>query len=250
MRRHGLIYVAGLMVGLIVGAPSFAAMPLTHPGHTTTDTMDRDLMEVTVPGLESLYVKHRYTVTEVTQWYLARISRYDGTYRAVLHLDQQGALRRAAEEDAEPRGAKHGKLWGVPILIKANTSVKGWLTSAGWVGYLKPGEELVAPRDAMVVERLRAAGAVILGQTNMPDFAASDTNISTAGGRTGDAYDVRYSPGGSSGGTATGVAANFAVLGTGTDTANSIRQPAANNSLVGFLPTRGLTSIAGIHPLD
>ena len=102
----------------------------------------------------------------------------------------------------------------------------------------------------MVVTRLKAAGAVILGQTNMPDFAASDTTMSTAGGRTGDAYDVRFSPGGSSGGTATAVAGNFCVLGTGTDTANSVRQPAANSSLVGMLPTRGLTSIAGIEPLD
>jgi aspartyl-tRNA(Asn)/glutamyl-tRNA(Gln) amidotransferase subunit A len=214
--------------------------------------MDRALMEISVPGLERLYVQHRYTVTQVTQWYLDRIARYDGTYRALLHVDAEGALKRAAEEDAEA-ASKHtnrGALWGVPIVVKANTSVKGLVTSAGWMGYLKPGKELVAPRDAMVVRRLREAGAVILGQTNMPDFAASDTNISTAGGRTGDAYDVRFSPGGSSGGTATAVAANFAVLGTGTDTANSIRQPAANNSLVGMLPTRGLTSIAGIQPLD
>lgn len=250
MGRGGLIFAAAALVSSL--AMSGQAAPVkshSSPKHTTA-AMDRDLMEVTVPGLETLYSKHKYTVTEVTQWYLARIHRYDGTYRAVLHLDEQGALQRAAEEDAEPGGAKHGRLWGVPILIKANTSVRGWVTSAGWEGYLRPGEELVAPRDAMVVQRLRAAGAVILGQTNMPDFAASDTNISTAGGRTGDAYDVRYSPGGSSGGTATGVAANFAVLGTGTDTANSVRQPAANNSLVGFLPTRGLTSIAGIHPLD
>jgi aspartyl-tRNA(Asn)/glutamyl-tRNA(Gln) amidotransferase subunit A len=212
--------------------------------------MDRDLMEVSVPKLEALYSAHKYTVTQVTRWYLDRIARYDGTYRAMLHVDREGALRRAAEEDAEPKRTKHGELWGVPILVKANTSVKGLVTSAGWEGYLKPGEELVAPRDAVVVARLREAGAVILGQTNMPDFAASDTNVSTAGGRTGDAYDVRFSPGGSSGGTATGLAANFAVVGTGTDTANSIRQPAANNSLVGFLPTRGVTSIAGIHPLD
>lgn len=212
--------------------------------------MDRDLMEISVPGLERLYASHRYTVTQVTQWYLDRIARYDGTYRALLHVDAEGALKRAAEEDSEPKRARRGALWGVPIVVKANTSVKGLVTSAGWVGYLKPGKELVAPRDAMVVRRLREAGAVILGQTNMPDFAASDTNISTAGGRTGDAYDVRFSPGGSSGGTATAVAANFAMLGTGTDTANSIRQPAANNSLVGMLPTRGLTSIAGIQPLD
>ncbi len=212
--------------------------------------IDQDLVEISIPQLENLYAQHRYTVTQVTKWYLDRINRYDGTYKALLYLDADAALRRAAEEDAEPAGAKHGPLWGVPILIKANTSVKGWVTSAGWKGYTIPGKELVSPRDAMVVTRLRAADAILLGQTNMPDFAASDTNISTAGGRTGDAYDVRFSPGGSSGGTATGVAANFAVFGTGTDTANSIRQPAANNSLVGFMPTRGVTSIAGIHPLD
>src|SRR6202034_2611410 len=170
----------------------------------------RDLLEITVPGLEKLYAKHRYTVTEVTQWYLDRIDRYDGTYRTILYLDKQGALQRAAEEDAEPKKARHGALWGVPIVVKANTSVKGWVTSAGWIGYLKPGKELVAPRDAMVVRRLREAGAVILGQTNMPDFAASDTNISTAGGRTGNAYDVGFSPRGSSGGTRTGVTSNYA----------------------------------------
>lgn len=250
MRLRGIIWLAYMVIGLAVETPCLAAGPSNHRPEEPTASMDQDLMEVTVPRLEDLYARHKYTVAQVTRWYLARIARYDGTYRALLHLDAQGALRRAAEEDAAPKGQHHGRLWGVPIVIKANTSVKGWVTSAGWAGYLKPGEELVAPRDAMVVRRLREADAVILGQTNMPDFAASDTNISTAGGRTGDAYDVRYSPGGSSGGTATAVAANFAVLGTGTDTANSIRQPAANNSLVGFLPTRGLTSIAGIHPLD
>lgn len=254
MRRLGPVHLVVFIASLMAGLPTLAAQNSARPQHTDrnsqTSRMDWDLMEISVPRLEKLYAKHRYTVTEVTQWYLDRIARYDGTYRAVLYLDKQGSLRRASEEDAEPKKAKHGALWGVPILVKANTSVKGWVTSAGWIGFLRPGEELVAPRDAMVVRRLREAGAVLLGQTNMPDFAASDTNVSSAGGRTGDAYDVRYSPGGSSGGTAAAVAANFAVLGTGTDTANSIRQPAANNSLVGMLPTRGLTSIAGIEPLD
>ena len=113
-----------------------------------------------------------------------------------------------------------------------------------------PGHELVAPKDATIIAKLRAAGAVILGQTNMPDFAASDTNRSTAYGRTGNAYDVRFSPGGSSGGTVTAVTANFAVLGNGTDTGNSIRMPSATSSVVGVFPTRGLVSIAGIAPLD
>jgi amidase len=242
MRRCRTMWIAGLLIAI---ATSTQAQPAPDKA-----AIDRDLMEISIPQLEQLYANHRYTVTQVTKWYLDRVACYDGTYRALLKVDADAALRRAAEEDAEPKTTPHGALWGVPIVIKANTSVNGWITSAGWKGYLIPGKELVAPRDAMVVARLRAAGAILLGQTNMPDFAASDTNVSTAGGRTGDAYDVRFSPGGSSGGTATAVAANLAVFGTGTDTANSIRQPAANNSLVGVLPTRGLTSIAGIHPLD
>jgi Asp-tRNA(Asn)/Glu-tRNA(Gln) amidotransferase A subunit family amidase len=84
----------------------------------------------------------------------------------------------------------------------------------------------------------------------MPDFASSNTTRSTSFGRTGNAYDVRFSPGGSSGGTVTAITANFAVIGTGTDTGNSIRTPSSTSSLVGVLPTRGLTSIAGIVPLD
>jgi Asp-tRNA(Asn)/Glu-tRNA(Gln) amidotransferase A subunit family amidase len=113
-----------------------------------------------------------------------------------------------------------------------------------------PGHELIAPKDATVVAKLRAGGAVILGHTNMPDFAASDTNRSSSYGRTGNAYDVRFSPGGSSGGTVTAVTANMAVLGNGTDTGNSIRMPSATSSVVGVFPTRGLVSIAGIAPLD
>ena len=147
-------------------------------------------------------------------------------------------------------GFNPGLLWGVPIVTKANTSIKGSVTTDGWRGYMIPGHELVAPRDATIVARLRAAGAIIIGVTNMPDFAASDTNRSTAFGRTGNAYDVRFSPGGSSGGTVTSVTSNFAVLGNGTDTGNSIRMPVATSNLVGIFPTRGLVSIAGIAPLD
>jgi amidase len=212
------------------------------------DAMDRDLLEVTVPQLQQMYREHKYTVTQVVQWYMARIAKYNGIYRAVQNVDAAGALSTAAREDAE--GTPHGALWGIPIVTKANTSVKGLVTTDGWRGYTIPGHELVAPRDAEIAARLRAAGAVILGQTNMPDFAASDTNRSTAYGRTGNAYDVRFSPGGSSGGTVTAVTANFAVLGNGTDTGNSIRMPSATSSVVGVFPSRGLVSIAGIAPLD
>ncbi len=211
-------------------------------------------MEVTVSRLESLYASHTYTVSQVTQWYLDRIARYNDVYKPILHVDSANALAVAAAEDeaAARDGASfaRGPLWGVPVVIKSNTSVKGLVTSEGWKGFLIPGHELVAAADATVVAKLRAAGVVILGQTNMPDFAGSDTNISTAFGRTGNAYNWRFSPGGSSGGTVTSVTANLALLGTGTDTANSIRMPAATSAVVGMMPTRGLDSIAGIGPLD
>jgi amidase len=228
-----------------------AQQPQSKP---TPEQMDRDLLESTVPQLEQLYATHRYTVTDVVHWYLARIAKYNGIYRAVQTVDARGALAAAAAEDEAARAAvsgfQRGPLWGVPVVIKANTSVQGLVTTDGWRGYMLPGHELIAPRDATVVARLRAAGAIILGQTNMPDFAASDTNRSTAYGRTGNAYDVRFSPGGSSGGTVTAVTSNYAMLGNGTDTGNSIRMPAATSAVVGVFPTRGLVSIAGIAPLD
>lgn len=212
--------------------------------------MDRDLMEIDVPHLQALYAKHTYTVEQVTRWYMGRIARYNGVYRAVQTVNTADALATAKAEDGAARSAVHGTLWGVPVVIKANTAVKDLPDTDGWQGFALPGHEFVAPRDATVVAKLRAAGAVILGITNMPDFAASDTNRSTAFGRTGNAYDVRFSPGGSSGGTVTAVTSNEAMLGTGTDTANSIRMPAGTSSVVGMLPTRGLVSIAGIAPLD
>src|SRR5580698_6279520 len=224
------------------------------PVTTSQEAIDRDLMEVTIPQLEAFYSSGKYTVEQVARWHVARIEKYNGIYRAVQNLDAPGALATAAREDADAKaggaGFVRGLLWGVPTVIKANTSIKGLITTDGWKGYMIPGHELFAAKDATIVAKLRAAGAVILGQTNMPDFAASDTNRSTAFGRTGNAYDVRFSPGGSSGGTVTAVTSNYAVLGNGTDTGNSIRMPSATSSVVGVFPTRGLVSIAGIAPLD
>jgi Asp-tRNA(Asn)/Glu-tRNA(Gln) amidotransferase A subunit family amidase len=216
------------------------------------ERIDADLMEVTIPRLRQLYADRTYSVSDVVRWYLARIEKYNGMYRAVQTVAAKGALATAERLDAEARAGSgsRGPLWGVPIVLKANTSVQGLVTTDGWKGYTLPGHELVAPRDATIAAKLRTAGAVILGQTNMPDFAASDTNRSTAYGRTGNAYDIRFSPGGSSGGTVTAVTANMAVFGNGTDTGNSIRMPAATSSVVGLFPTRGLVSIAGIAPMD
>jgi amidase len=239
---------AGLIIGLCV--TSLSAAQAKSPTRPATE-IDRDLTEVTIAQLHAYYTRHKYTVTQVVNWYLARIDRYNGVYRALEQVFDADAREAAAREDAEAgNAAGHGPLWGVPIVIKANTSIEGKVTTDGWAGYVVPGHELLAPRDATIITRLRAAGAVILGHTNMPDFANSDTNRSSSYGRTGNAYDVRFSPGGSSGGTVTAVTANLAVLGNGTDTGNSIRMPSATSGVIGVFPTRGLVSIAGIAPLD
>jgi amidase len=255
--RREFLAASALGAGLAMGSSqSAASRPLSTPaagcndaGRTLTNA-DRDLMEVGISQLQRYYAQRRYTVSEVVEWYLGRIKRYNGIYRPIEDLFEAEARAEAKRADAEVGHGARGPLWGVPVVIKANTSIAGKVTTDGWKGYAMPGHELVAPRDATVVSRLRAAGAIILGHTNMPDFANSDTTRSSSFGRTGNAYDVRFSPGGSSGGTVTAVAGNLAMLGTGTDTGNSIRMPAATSALVGVFPTRGLISIAGIAPLD
>ncbi len=237
-------FVLAIALGIVTACQGTSTAPAPA-------AIDRDLLDVTVAQLHRLYADGKYTVTQVVQWHLDRIDRYNGVYGAIETVFRQKALATAAQQDAEAaRGAARGPLWGVPIVVKANTSIAGQVTTAGWQGFTRPGHELVAPRDATVVGKLEAAGAIVVGHTNMPDLANSDTNRSTSYGRTGNAYDVRFSPGGSSGGTVTAVAANMAVLGNGTDTGNSIRMPAATSALVGVFPTRGLVSIAGIAPLD
>jgi len=244
--------ISSLLVALTtVAGVATASRVMTGQMQARAD-IDRDLLDVTVSQLHKLYAEKTYTVTQVVQWHLDRIDRYNGVYGAIETVLRREALADAAREDAEAaRGdGARGPLWGVPIVIKANTSVKGQVTTAGWEGFRRPGHELVAPQDATVVAKFKAAGAIIVGLANMPDLANSDTNRSSSFGRTGNAYDVRFSPGGSSGGIVTAIAANMAVLGNGTDTGNSIRMPAATSALVGVFPTRGLVSIAGIAPLD
>jgi Asp-tRNA(Asn)/Glu-tRNA(Gln) amidotransferase A subunit family amidase len=253
LRRASLAALA--LLGPVTAACQTSAPPASAASPATTRVaMDAALLDVTVAGLHRLYDEKRYTVTQVVQWHLDRINRYNGVYGAIETVFRDEALALARQQDAAAAqggtAASRGALWGVPIVVKANTSIAGRVTTAGWEGFRRPGHELIAAKDATVVAKFKAAGAIILGHTNMPDLANSDANRSSSFGRTGNAYDVRFSPGGSSGGTVTAVAANFAVLGNGTDTGNSIRMPAATSALVGVYPTRGLVSIAGIAPLD
>ena len=204
--------------------------------------------EATIPELQRAMESGQVTAVDLVDAYLARIEAYDDAgpqINAVLTLNPN-ARAEAARLDAERRaGSPRGRLHGIPVLLKDNYDTADMPTSGGSAALIdhRPGT------DAFQVARLREAGAVILGKTNLHELAYGITTISSAGGQTRNPYVLDRNPGGSSGGTGAAVAANFATVGWGSDTCGSIRIPAGHNSLVGLRPTKGLSSIDGIIPL-
>jgi Asp-tRNA(Asn)/Glu-tRNA(Gln) amidotransferase A subunit family amidase len=212
-----------------------------------------DVAELTVERIQADYAARRYTAVQLTQAFLDRIAVYEDHYNAFITMNP-GALAAAAELDLElARGTTRGPLHGVPVVIKDNIDYGGLLTTAGFSGFSKAagGVDMIPTDDAEVVARLRRAGAIVLGKTNMPDFAGNGTHTrSSVAGVTLNPYAVDRVPGGSSGGTATAVNASFAVLGLGTETGGSIQNPAAAQALVGVKPTYGLVPLHGTFPLE
>jgi len=212
-----------------------------------------DVVELTAEQLSEGYAEGRFTVTQVTEAFLARIAAYESRYNAFISMNPQ-ALADARALDIEMAGGTvRGPLHGVPVVVKDNIDVAHLVTTAGWEGFSAAtgGVDMVPQDDAAVVERLREAGAVILGKTNLPDFAGHGTRTqSSVAGVTLNPYNVDKVPGGSSGGTATAVASSFAVLGLGTETGGSIQNPSSAQALVGVKPTYGLVPIEGVVPLS
>ncbi len=212
-----------------------------------------DVVELTVDQVQAAYSEGRYTAVELTRAFLARIERYEPLYNAFISMNP-AALEDAARLDEEyGRTGPRGPLHGVPVVIKDNIDQAGHVTTAGWDGFSAAhgGVDMIPDDDAAVVSRLRAAGAIILGKTNLPDFASHGTRTrSSVAGVTLNAYDIGKVPGASSGGTATAVNASFAVLGLGTETGGSIQNPASAQGLVGVKVTYGLVPIEGVVPLS
>ena len=212
------------------------------------------LEEATLGDLEQGFRSGKYTCRAVTEWYLARIASLDRSgpsVNAVIELNPD-ALAIADSLDRErsakgPRGALHG----VPVLIKDNIDTADKMsTTAGSLALLGS----VPARDAFVVERLRAAGAVILGKTNLSEWANfrsthSVSGWSGRGGQTRNPYALDRNPSGSSSGSGAAVAANFCAVAVGTETDGSVTAPASANGIVGIKPTLGLVSRSGIIPI-
>jgi amidase len=207
-----------------------------------------DWMELSIAQLHAAMSEGRLSSEQLTAWYLERIDRLDQRtgINAIVTLNPS-ALDDARALDARfARDGMQGLLHGIPMLIKDNIDVAGLPTTAGSLA-LKGN---IAAQDAHLVQRLRAEGAIILGKTNMAEWAFSpNITVSSRGGLTRNPYNLLHTTAGSSGGTAAAVAANFAVAGIGTDTGNSIRGPSSHQALVGIRSTMGLTSRHGVVPL-
>jgi amidase len=247
-RREFLVAAAGAATA---GAEQTTPTSSTSTSHALPDALE----ELTLADIASACAAGRMTSQQLTQGYLARIDKLDRrgpSLGAVIETNPR-ALEIAAALDAErkTRGAR-GPLHGVPVLIKDNVetadrmmSTAGSLALAGWF----------APKDAPLVERLRAAGAVILGKTNLSEWANfrsthSLSGWSGRGGQCRNPYATDRTPSGSSSGSAVAVSANLCAIAVGTETDGSIVSPASINGIVGLKPTVGLVSRRGIAPIS
>ena len=249
MRAHlSAVLAATLLVALAFGpSPSTVrALQQTAGGF--------DLEEATIRALIQDQQSGRRTARQIAGAYIARIQALDRsgpTLRSVIELNPDALTIADALDTERVAGRLRGPLHGIPVLIKDNIDTADRMTTTAGSLAL---EGSIAARDAFIVERLRAAGAVILGKTNMSEWANFRSTHSTSGwsGRGGlvrNPYALDRNPCGSSSGTGAAIAANFATIGVGTETDGSIICPSGATSLVGIKPTLGLVSRSGIIPI-
>ncbi|GAB3955360.1 hypothetical protein GCM10027614_64370 [Micromonospora vulcania] len=202
-----------------------------------------DLTRMTATEIAALVAGGEASAVEVTQAHLDRIAAVDDRVHAFLHVDTDGALAAArALDERRAAGEELGPLAGVPVAVKDVLATRGVPTTVG----SKILEGWRPPYDATIVQRLREAGTVMLGKTNMDEFAMGSSTEYSAYGPTHNPWDLSRIPGGSGGGSAAALAAYEAPLAIGSDTGGSIRQPGAVTGTVGAKPTYGGTSRYGL----
>src|ERR1700680_721456 len=207
------------------------------------------LIEASIADIHQAMLAGTLTCHDLVQQYLDRIRAYDQEGPAInsmLYINPASLQQAEAMDQEFKRTHKLKPLACVPIVLKDNFDTADMPTTAGALT-LKGAQP---DKDAFAVKRLRENGALILGKTNLQEFASGGISVRSLGGPVMNPYDLTRTPGGSSGGTGAAVAANFAAAGTGSDTGGSIRSPSSANNLVGIRPTTGLISRNGIVPVS
>ncbi len=200
------------------------------------------MFEASLTEVAAALAARRVSSVELTQTFLDRIARAQGELNAFITVDPERSLAQARAADARIARGEGGALTGVPVAHKDLFCAKGWRTTCA----SKMLANFVAPYDSQVVERFDRAGAVLLGKTNMDEFAMGSSSENSHYGAVRNPWHTDFVPGGSSGGSAAAVAARLAPCATGTDTGGSIRQPAALCGVSGIKPTYGLVSRYGM----
>src|SRR5262244_1674108 len=204
-----------------------------------------NLVFMTAQELATSICHRQVSATEVLEAHLAQIARYNPPLNAIVTLDEERARTRAKEADkALARGEVWGPLHGVPITIKDAIETAGLRTTGGF----PPLADYVPSRDAPVVARLRAAGAIILGKTNLPVLSADYRADNPIFGRTNNPWDLGRTPGGSTGGGAAALAAGLTPLEIGSDIGGSVRNPAHYCGVYGHRPSETAIPRAGGFP--
>jgi amidase len=236
---------AKIYIGTSLGLTMLIAASASNPAEARGNF---DITEISIAATQQAIREHRITCRQVVDAYLDRIRAYDQVTRLnSLVLINPRAEAEADKADAEfKRSHQLPPLGCIAVIVKDNYDTKDLQTTGGSLAM----KGFVPATDAFMVQKIRAAGAIILAKSNMAEWAFSPyLTASSIAGITRNPYDLDYVPAGSSGGTAAAVAANLGEIGLGTDTGNSIRGPSSHNALVGIRPTIGLTSRDGIIPL-
>ena len=200
------------------------------------------LHDLSIGALADRLAARELSSVELTRHFLARIERLNPGLNAVITVTAQEALADAARADARLAAGERGPLLGIPLIHKDIFCTDGVRTSCG----SRMLDNFIAPYDATVVAKLKAAGVVMLGKANMDEFAMGSSNETSYYGPVRNPWDTTKVPGGSSGGSAAASAARLAAFTTGTDTGGSIRQPAALTGITGVKPTYGRVSRYGM----
>ncbi|KAF2275740.1 amidase signature enzyme [Westerdykella ornata] len=208
--------------------------------------MPFDAREATIDSVHHAVFSGLSTCREIVSAFIARIETLNKNTNAVITLNPRALDYADSLDERLAAGNASGSLFCVPVLLKDNYDTEEMPTTGGSLRLA----DLHPTKDAPSVTALKQAGAVILGKTNMHELALEGLGASSLGGQTINPYDHTRTAGGSSSGTGAAIGASFAVLGTGTDTVNSLRSPASANSLFSIRPSRGLITTAGIIPVS